>query len=61
MKARNITFEAMKLAERDLIMRFPQLADKEFRKNLPREEKEFVFIQLVTLGSIYEEQLLHNL
>lgn len=56
----NLSLKAAKLAERDLIKQYPQLADKEFRRNLSEEEKEWVFNQLLFTAQFYENALVQG-
>ncbi len=55
---RNLTEEAIKLAERDIILVNPPLADKQIREQLPPMQKMMVLQQLQMLYDSYMESFL---
>lgn len=55
---RNLTEEAMKMAERDLIRQNPQLRDKFYRETLPQEVKQQIVDLLIFQATIHEQNLI---
>ena len=58
---RNITKEAIALAERDLSSFRPELADKEYRTRLSPLEKEIIFMDLVANAEFYTDVLISQI
>lgn len=55
---RNLTEEAMKMAERDLVRQNPQLRDKFYRETLPQQVKQEVVNLLIFQATMYEQRLI---
>lgn len=58
---RNLSLEAAKLAEEQLILVNPPLANKQFREQLTEETKLQISHQLLMLATWYEASLIQEL
>lgn len=58
---RNLTKEAIELAEKQLIVFYPQVTDKAYRQQLPEHIKAQLFMELEMYGEIFESQLISQL
>ena len=57
---RNITKEAIEWAEAQVIKSNPNLASKEYRRRLSAFDKQFLFMDLLSLGEFYENNFLRK-
>jgi hypothetical protein len=55
---RNLSLEAAKLAERDFVAQYPQLASKPAREALTDHQKQQILDSLLLTASMYEAQLI---
>lgn len=58
---RNLSAEAVRLAEENLIAQDANLADAEYRKKLSIAEKQHVFMVLNQVASFFEMQLIQEI